>query len=369
MSPAPPDSARAWAEVDLSAILHNLRIARQEGRHPDTMAVVKADAYGHGLLQVAHALDDQNLAYFGVANVVEARRLFEAGIQTPPYILGATMPSERAEIVARRWTPCLCSFEEIDHFESLGKITAHLALDTGMGRGGFLPHQLPEVRERLRQSEKITLTGIGSHLPVADEDAIFTHTQFTSFREAAATFQEFQSPQAPFHLHLPNSAGLLAYDKDISNLARPGLMLYGASPLPEWQEKLRPAMSLKARVTLIHELPAGHGVSYGRSLLPRDTRTAVIGIGYGDGYPRALSGKGTTVSLHHQTCPILGRVTMDQLIVDVTHLPDCRPGDVATLFGPPPAPLVTDLAQKAQTIPWELLVQITPRVQRIYHSR
>ena len=361
--PVTESPPRAWAEVDFGALRHNLNVLRQRSGK-EVMAVVKAGAYGHGLVEVARELDGEGLPFFGVANAGEARRLFQAGIKTRPYILGATLPSEREEIAARDWTPCLCSLEEMEHFNTLGEkhpVRAHLALDTGMGRGGFLPHELGNALEKLSSCRGIQLTGIGSHLPVADEDAEFTRSQFELFD---SLIESIPRPAGTFHIHLSNSAGLLAFKSKTTNLVRPGLALYGVSPLPDEQKIFRPVMSLKTRVSLVHDLPKGHGVSYGRTILTRDTKTAVLGIGYGDGYPRSLSGKGAEVVIRDLRCPILGRVTMDQLIVDVTELPDCQPGDIATLFGD--EPLVSDLASKAGTIAWELLTQITPRVTRNY---
>ena len=360
MTESPP---RAWAEIDLSALLHNLAVARKLcGK--EVMAVIKAGAYGHGLEETARTLDGCGLPFLGVANAGEARRLARAGIKTTPYILGATLPAERAEIAASGWTPCLCSLDEIAHFNQLGRakpISAHLALDTGMGRGGFLPDQIPEALVAIKSSPGIKLTGIGSHLPVADEDETFTRQQIALYDKIAATIPQDHSP---FHIHISNSAGLMKYRSTTSNLVRPGLLLYGISPFPDEQEQLKPVMSLKTRISVINELPKGHGVSYGRTLLTRDTKAAVLGIGYGDGYPRSLSEKGTKVLINGTLCPLLGRVTMDQIIVDVTELSECQPGDEAILFGADL--LVSDLAFKAGSIPWELLTQITPRVERRY---
>ncbi len=360
MTQSPP---RAWAEIDLAALQHNLRIARERSGQ-EVMAVIKAGAYGHGLVEVAKALDPEKLPFLGVANAGEARRLYEAGIQTRPYILGATLPAEREEIAARGWTPCLCSLEEMEHFNRLGQnspISAHLALDTGMGRGGFLPQQVGTALEKLKTCPGIILTGVGSHLPVADEDPAFTRSQFELFDSLAESIPQQSSP---FHIHLENSAGLLDYQSRSTNLIRPGLLLYGISPLPEHQALIRPVMSLKSRVSVINHLPAGHGVSYGRTLLTRDTKAAVLGLGYGDGYPRALSEKNAQVLINETLCPLLGRVTMDQIIVDVTDLSHCQAGDEATLFGKDL--LVSELAEKSGSIAWELLTQITPRVERIY---
>ncbi|MGE9268806.1 MAG: alanine racemase [Verrucomicrobiales bacterium] len=363
-------ASRTWAEIDLSALDHNLRFAQSHSGHA-LMAVIKAGAYGHGLLPLARHLDQHQLPFLGVAHIDEARRLHQARIRTPLYLLSATSPGERAEIAAKGWTPCLCTLEEIHHFGRLSQekpLTAHLAIDTGMGRGGLQENELPEALSALRQYPALKIGGIGSHLPVADEDADFTRGQFADFdrRVTGILATSGWSKNEHFHIHLSNSAGLLAYQSETTNLARPGLLLYGLSPLPEYQQELRPVLTLKTHVSLVQELPAGHGVSYGRTLLSRDTRIAVLGIGYGDGYPRALSGQNAHALIHGRPCPLLGRVTMDQIIVDVTHLPDCQAGDHATLFGRDL--LVSELATKAGTIPWEILTQLTPRVERRYLS-
>ena len=268
------------------------------------------------------------------------------------------------------WTPCLSSIAEIDNFANLcGKhqktLQAHLAVDTGMGRGGFLPQQLAEAIEylSLEKNNLIHLKGIGSHLPSADEDEDFTRAQFDLFDKLVTSFKTDKE----FHLHLSNSAGLLGYHSSQTNLVRPGLILYGSSPLPDWQEKLQPVMTLKSRISLIRTLPAGHGVSYGRTtILEKETRVATIGIGYGDGLPRSISGKGAYVLIDGKKAPLLGRVTMDQIMVDISDLPDCQVGDEVEIFGP--HLLVNQVAAWAGTIPWEVLTGITPRVTRVYST-
>ncbi|MFT5883368.1 MAG: alanine racemase [Crocinitomicaceae bacterium] len=326
------------------------------------MAVLKAGAYGHGIEQVGLALDTENLGYFGVASVIEARKLQSAGILTPIYILGPTFPEERAEIIENGWTPSLSSIEEAEDFNRLETRDhinlVHITLDTGMGRGGFLPSALDAAIDKISQLPNIKIEGIGSHLPSADEDRTFTLRQFATF-EAAVKGKPFK------YIHLSNSAGLLDYGSDATNLVRPGLMLYGIAPIGRHQTGLQPVMTLKSRVSLIRTLPAGHGISYGRdAILKKDTRVATIGAGYGDGYPRALSNNGAEVLIHGRRCPVLGRVTMDQIMVDVSSLPLCQSGDEVELFGS--NILVSEIAEKANTIAWEVLTGITPRVTRIY---
>ncbi|MGB6220341.1 alanine racemase [Haloferula sp.] len=363
--PIQPSPPRAWAEIDLEALRHNLRVSR-ESSGGSVMAVVKAGAYGHGLEEIARILAEENIAFFGVANVGEARRIADSGVATPIYLLGATWSEERAEIVARGWTPCISSLDEARHFSELAQasnkcLRVHLAIDTGMGRGGFVARGLPEILSELEALPGIEVEGIGSHLPSADEDEAFTCSQFASFRE---TINSLGGPARFKWIHLSNSAGLLGYDNHPCNLVRPGLMLYGISPIPGFQDKLQNVMTLKSRVTLVRTLPAGHGISYGRAFVTtRETRVATVGIGYGDGYPRHLSGNGAEVVIRDQRFPLLGRVTMDQIMIDVTGS-EVTAGDEVELFGP--RIRVDEVAAKAGTIAWEILTGITPRVVRIH---
>ncbi len=333
------------------------------------MVVVKAGAYGHGLEEITRALAPENIAFFGVANVGEARRILNAGVNTPIYLLGPTWAGEREEIVARGWTPCLSTLEEAGHFNTLAKaagkrLKVHLAVDTGMGRGGFLLEDLAEMMPVLEELLCLEIEGIGSHLPSADEDSAFTRGQMARFREvidAIGGAERFK------WRHLLNSAGLLGYERGVCNLARPGLMLYGVSPLPGFQEKLSTVMTLKSRVTLVRTLPVGHGVSYGRRFVTtKPTRVATIGIGYGDGYPRHVSGNGAEVFINGRRCPILGRVTMDQIMVDVTGAGEVDEGDEVEMFGPNIP--VAEIADRAGTIAWEVFTGITPRVMRCYRD-
>lgn len=365
-APFPISPPRAWAEIDLRALKNNLAYSRKF-LNGSVMAVVKAGAYGHGLEEIARTLSTQEIEFFGVANVGEARRIRDAGVATRIYLLGATWHEEREEIVAREWTPCISSIREAQHFNDLAAAQAkilkvHLAVDTGMGRGGFVVNHLPETLRQLECLPHLEIEGIGSHLPSADEDEAFTVKQFSRFQEI---IDSLGGPSRFKWRHLANSAGLLGYAPGLCNLSRPGLMLYGVSPLPQFQENLATVMSLKSRVTLVRTLPAGHGVSYGRQFVTtQPTRVATVGIGYGDGYPRQVSGKGAEVWIRGKRLPILGRITMDQMMVDVTSAEEIQEGDEVELFGPN-IPIM-EIADKAETIVWEILTGITPRVLRQY---
>lgn len=362
----PVSPPRAWAEIDLAALASNLRVAR-DAAGTDLMVVVKAGAYGHGLEEIARRLAAEDVAFFGVANVGEARRIRKAGVDTRIYLLGPTWAGEREEIVARGWTPSLSTLEEAAHFDGLARaagvrLKAHLTVDTGMGRGGFLPAALPAAMVELEKLAHLEIEGVGSHLPSADEDPEFTRVQIANYR---AVVESIGGPERFRWRHLLNSAGLLGYDRGLCNLARPGLMLYGVSPLPGFQDKLATVMTLKSRVTLVRTLPPGHGVSYGRQFVTtRPTQVATIGIGYGDGYPRHVSGQGAEVWVGGRRCPILGRVTMDQIMVDVTDADNVAEGDEVEMFGPHIP--VDEVAAKAGTIVWEILTGITPRVARCH---
>lgn len=360
---------RAWVEVDVEAIAHNLRVARGAANGAQLMPVVKANAYGHGLETVARRLDGEGLAFFGVANVGEARRLAQAGVRTRPFILGPTPPQEREEILLHSWGCTLSSLEEAEHFEQLAELygrdmPVHLALDTGMGREGFLPEELGSVVPRLRGLKRLRIVGAMSHFPSADEDAAFTREQAALFADCVA---ELRRSFELSYCHIAASAGELGFRVPVANMVRPGLILYGVSPLESpLAAQLRMTLRLLSRVTLVRRLPAGHGVSYGRTwLAPQPTRVATVGIGYADGWCRRLGGaSGAGVVLHGQWCPVLGRVTMDMLMVDVSALPAVAAGDEVELIGA--AQPVSRVAAWAGTIPWEIFTGLGVRLPRIY---
>lgn len=360
--------SRAWVDVDLEAIAHNLDIVRQALPETELMPVIKAGAYGHGLEPVARRLDKDGITFFGVANAGEARRLSQAGIRTKPFILGPTFPEEREEIVLNNWCCTLSSVEEARHFQSLAEMydktfLVHLAVDTGMGREGFLPEQLGSVCEPLCTMKNLVVDGVMSHFPVADEDVPYTQDEIGLFTRCVETLQQHFRLR---YRHIAASAGELAYEIPVANLARPGLLLYGVAPMASiYDGVLRPTLRLSSRVSLVRELPAGHGVSYGRDhVTQRPTLVATIGIGYADGWSRHLSGKGARVYINGHYCPMLGRVTMDQIMADVTDVPFVAPGDEVELIGPHIP--VTEVAGLAGTIVWEIFTGLGPRLPRLY---
>jgi alanine racemase len=235
-----------------------------------------------------------------------------------------------------------------------------------MGRIGCWHELAHQELTRTAAIKGITIHSISTHLPSADEDADFTDAQLSAFWKSTADFRK-TAPAAKFHVL--NSAGVLTRPESAGDVVRLGLALYGASPLPALQKSLRPVLTWKSRVVLVRDLPAGTGVSYGRTFITtRPMRTAVIAVGYADGFPRHASGQGAEVLIHGIRCPIIGRVTMDQIVVDATSLPSLSSGDVATLIGADgdgEIP-VSELAECSGTIAWDIFTGIGKRVARFY---
>jgi alanine racemase len=355
---------RTWAEIDGTALAANAATIRQH-TGADLIAVVKANAYGHGVAHAVPALAPQ-AARFGVANVAEAHEVRALAADTPILLLGPAAPEERADVVASGFVPMVSSVEEAAAYSQLSRTARtpiHLKLDTGMGRVGLWHEDAVAAAREIHALHGVEITGIASHLPVADEDAAFTREQLALFYRVARTLRE-EEGLAHAKLHVCNSAGAILFPEAAGDLVRVGLALYGSSPVPEFQPRLSAALTWKTQVTLVREVPAGRGVSYGRTFITqRPSRLATLAVGYADGYRRHLSNRSAEVLLHGQRCPVLGRVTMDQIVADVTGIDGCEPGDEATLLGAEiPA---AELADKAGTIPWEIFTGLGPRVVRL----
>ncbi|MFY9986085.1 MAG: alanine racemase [Chthoniobacterales bacterium] len=359
---------RCWAEIDLGALAANLSQLKQ--RVPPEVqfaAVIKADAYGHGLQPVATALKDQ-VDLLAVANAAEAEEIRRAGVQTPIMILGPAISEELPIVVRERFIPTLSTAEEGRRLADLvtsAPLDVHFVLDTGMGRIGLWNGEAVEEFRRLTQLPQLRVTALSSHLPVADEDGEYTSDQLDRFR------REAEQLSGTLPATILNSAAVLRFGDTAraGDVVRTGLALYGICPLPEFQSLFRPVLSLKTRVVLIRTLQAGRTISYGRTFTTgRETKVATIGAGYGDGYPRHLSNVGAEVLIQGHRCPVLGRVTMDQTMVDVSGLASVNIGDEVVLIGRQGAEeiLASELAQKSGTITWEIFTGITKRVVRVY---
>jgi alanine racemase len=331
----PTSARRCWAEIDLGALRHNLAAARaQLAPEVKIMAVVKANAYGHGASAVAKALFG-HAEMLGVATVSEAEELRSHVAGTPIFILSPALPDERARVASARFVPAISTAEEARDYAALAgsePLPVHLMIDTGMGRIGILEDKAVATAREILALRGITVTGLASHLPVADEDDAFTRDQLARFHRVVDKLRETGVAQPV--IHIDNSAGIIAYAAQAGDMVRAGLMLYGSSPIPDFQPKLRAVMTWKTRITLLREMPAGHGISYGRTFItPKPMRIATLAVGYADGYQRHLSNRGADVLIRGQRCLVLGRVTMDQILADVSPLPQVAVGDEAVLMG------------------------------------
>src|SRR5687767_3387523 len=346
---------RCWAEIDRSALRHNLGVVRERIGGAEILAVVKANAYGHGLVGVAEAVANE-VTLFGVANLEEALALRDAGLSHPVVILGPAVPGERAVIVQDGFIPTISTVEEAEAFARLGPVSINFKVDTGMGRMGVPEPQWLAAFKAVAALANLRVHSVSTHMPVSNEDAGYTRDQLVRFRKVVEQFRS--EVPGDYKAHVLQSAGTLAFNETPHEIVRAGIMLYGISPLPEFQNLLRPAMTWKTRIALIRDMPAGHGISYGRSFItPEKMRVATLSAGYADGYPRHLSNRDAAMLVRGQRCPLLGRVTMDLMMIDVSHIPDAAVDDEVS---------VTELADRADTITWEIITRIGSRVRRVY---
>lgn len=355
---------RTWAEIDLPAIRHNLGIARAKiGPEAGILAVVKANAYGHGMVEVATALAGE-VALFGVANLEEARGLAHLGRDI--LLLSPSLPAERREIVERGLVASVSSAEEAAAYPG-GRI--NFKVDTGMGRMGAWQDDAIEEFRAICRLQNVSVHSASTHLPVPDEDAGFTQAELANFAQMAKSFREISQG---VQIHALNSAGILGFGEYAFDFVRPGLLLYGSAYPASYQALLRPALTWKARVLLIREVGPGRGVSYGRTFITdRPMKIAALSVGYADGFPRQASGRGAHVLIGGHRCPVLGRVTMDQILVNVSEVSATQVGDEAVLIGRQGSEeiIARELAEQAGTISWHIFTGLGNRVKRLYRNQ
>lgn len=373
------DYKRCWASVDLAALSQNYRsIRRFLTPGCRYLAIVKADGYGHGAATVASLLQKEGADWFGVATMEEALKLRRQGIYRPILVLGYTDPTAAAVLASNTITQTLFSEEyALQLAQEAARagctVDCHVKIDTGMSRLGFEaenPGTVPLI-EKLAAESRLRLTGIFTHFAVADEDTEvsreFTERQFTLFMQVC---NRLQAAGVNVGLrHCCNSAGTLLHPDYHLDMCRIGLSQYGLDPDPCMKDllQIRPAMSLYTVVSMVKEIPAGATVSYGRQYTaPSPRRIATVAIGYADGYPRALSNRAEML-LHGKRAPVVGRVCMDQLMLDVTDIPEARMGDIAVAAGCEGGESITfdDWARWAGTINYEVLCGISKRVPRL----
>jgi alanine racemase len=344
------------------------------------MAIVKANAYGHGLNEVAATLRD-GIEVFAVASIGEALQLRETEPTKPILLLSAALPSEYAAIASHGFIPTISSLHEARLFVKQARLSKrgsgsllsngchpdtsspliHFKIDTGMGRLGADPSEASGILHGISRLP-LRLHSISTHLPSADSDQAFTHAQLVRFNRLLSELRPIV-PGVP--VHVLNSAATILMPSHAYDLVRIGLLLYGVSPLSSMQKLVKPVLSWKASVAFIRKIPRGQGISYGSTYTaPRDLKVGVLPVGYADGYPRQLSGRGAAVLIHGKRCPVLGRVTMDQIMIDISRAGLVKIGDEAVLVGRQGGKEITatEVATQADTIPWHLFCGITARV-------
>ena len=368
-----------WADVDLSAIEHNyIQVKRLVGKDVMLMVVVKANAYGHGTVEISQVLERMGAAYLGVATTDEAVRLRDHGIKTPILILGSVLPEEVRIAKDRDITITLCNHEILNEIKALAKkedapvsrVKVHIKVDTGMGRIGIWHEDALSFVKEVAGEKSVMLEGIYTHFSVAGRDEFFTNYQIESF-ERLLTAIEKNWIKIPLR-HAANSIATVDFRRAHLNLARPGLIIYGMYPKHTFPKliKLKPVLSLKTRVVFIKDIPPGRSISYGRTFITqKHTKVATLPIGYADGYHRNLSNK-AEVLIRGQFAPIVGKVTMDQTMIDVGRIKGVRIGDEVVLIGKQGRHeiRIEKLARLAGTIAYDFICGISNRVPRIYQD-
>mgnify|MGYP001163417930 CR=1 FL=1 len=368
-----PGQRPTYVEIDLEALAHNYtQIRNQLSADNQLLAVVKADAYGHGVEHVVPALIEAGTEWFGVALVEEGVELRQAGVTQPILVLGGVWPEQIDSLLRFELTPALYSLEIArklnERAVALGGVGRyHLKVDSGMGRLGFLPGDLPNVLAELQSFSALQLEGVFTHFALADEPGhAFNDVQVARFREAldavrAAGFK-------PSFVHASNSAAHFALELPECNLIRPGIALYGALPSEAFRGllDLQPVMSFRSRVAQLKDLPADYGVSYShRFVTERPSRIAAIPVGYADGYNRMLTNRGRVLVRGHYA-PVVGTVCMDWIMIDVSDVPGVEVGDEVTLLGRENGHIIwgEEWAEKIGTIAYEVFCAISKRVPR-----
>lgn len=368
--------SRSWIEINLQNLKHNVKELNQYlPKGCEMMAVVKANAYGHGAVMISKFLNRIGVRAFAVATIEEGIALRKKGVKGEILILGYTDVSRAEQLKYYHLTQTIIDYEYALMLNRQNKnVSVHVKIDTGMHRLGIPVEDGNKIFEIFRL-ESLRFQGIFTHLCIADslkEEAInYTQAQIASFY---LLLQELKNKGITLpKVHIQSSYGLLNYPELHCDYARIGIALYGSHSAHGDRTildmKLQPVLSLKSRIVLVRELAAGEGISYGRdALVEQNSRVAVLPIGYADGLPRNLSGRNASVLVKGKRIPIIGRICMDQLIIDVTGMPDIKPGDIATLIGSDGTEEIqaVAMANTAGTITNELFSRLGERIERVY---
>jgi alanine racemase len=369
------DGVITWAEIDLEAIRFNIRAyQRHVGPGVGVFAVVKANAYGHGAVPVARAALEAGAAMLAVHRLNEGVELRQAGIDAPVLLMGYTPPGGAEQVVRWRLTPSLMTAEFAQALSAQAGLAGwtapvHVKIDTGMSRYGLMPDEALDFLQYLITLPNLRLEGMFTHFATADSlDQTWMRRQLETFNGVVAAVRA-AGIEIPL-LHAANSAAAMRLRESHFQAIRPGIAIYGLDPSSEWPPvfEIRPALALKSLVARVRELPVGAGVSYGRTwVAARPTTAALVPVGYGDGYHRILSNRGVVLVGGHRA-PVIGRVCMDQIVVDVTGIPGVKQDDEVVLVGRQGGEQIRaeEVARLAGTINYEVTTAILPRAVRVY---
>jgi len=364
-----------WAEIDLGAIAHNFKeVRRLVGNRVKIMAIVKANAYGHGMVEVSRLLAKAGAAYIGVATVDEALALRKNNIKTPILIMGSILPREAEAAIKNNITLTVADKGFLRMVEAKArrlkaKAKVHIEVDTGMGRMGIWHEDdVLSLAQKADTSDYIDLEGIYTHFSSAARDKVYTYYQMESFERILRQLWE-KGIRIPYR-HTASSIAMLNFKRSHFNLVRPGLVIYGMSPKKVSGRfmNLKPAMVLKTKIVFLKKVPEGRSISYGRTYVTQSqTKIATVPIGYADGYGRILSNK-AEVLVRGERAPVVGKVTMDQTMINVGHIKGVKEGDEVVLIGKQGRHEITveRLAKLSGTIPYEIVCSISDRVPRKY---
>lgn len=380
----------SWAEIDLKALIHNLKELRRLAKRNlfvlplrakrfkqqstmDLLTIIKADAYGHGMEKIGLLLQKKGVQFFGVSDVKEGLRLRKIGIKKSILLLESTLPCFVKDIIDNDLIATVCTFEmakALDNYAQKVKKCAHIHIevDTGMGRLGVWHENAFDLIKKMSCLSHVIIEGIFTHFPVADTNKVFTKGQIKVFSNLVKRLDE-AGIIIPY-LHAGNSMGLAGYQTTIFNLARPGLMLYGMYPSVSLKKaiRLRPVLTVRSKILLVKKIYQGNGISYGQTFIAKkDMRVAILPIGYSDGYFRAFSNKAVVI-IKGKRCPVVGNVTMDQIMVDISKVKNVKDGMIATVLGKERNISVTadDLACYAKTINYEITCSLGTRLPRVF---
>jgi alanine racemase len=367
-----PDTRPTRAEIDLAAMAANVSAVRAVAGGARLYGVVKADAYGHGLVPVARWLERQGIDGLCVALAEEGLTLRASGVTTPILVLSGAYADSHERVLAAHLTPVIHGYAQAEAFSRAAagrSVAVHLKVDTGMGRLGVPVEELSASLDALAKLDNLRIEGVLTHLSSAESDPTFTRTQLERFDAAVALIRA--RGYTPRVLHVANSAGTYGFPEARFDLVRVGLALYGVAPGPVGGEDLQPVMRLRSEVLALRDLPAGSPIGYDQTYrTARPARIATVPIGYGDGLMRAASNRGAML-VCGVPCPIVGRISMDLTTLDVTAAPACALGDEVVVIGRQGGAEITAarLASACDTIAYEVLTNISPRVPRTYHDR